>query len=291
MTIDTSGTTRPDTVVLIHGLYLNYQSWENWVTRYESRGLTVLAPGWPGMERSVEELRRDPTPIANMQVEDVLEHYERIIRALPSKPIIIGHSFGGTFMQVLVDRGLAAAAVGIAAGTVRGIRDLPLDTVRSNWLLLRNPLARKRAVMMTPEQFRFGFTNTWQDEAVARAAYERYAVPGARNVLFSVPFSHVRSATALKVDWGRPGRAPMLFIAGGKDRVVPASVNRSNYKKYVKENPGAITAIKEYPTRSHFTAAEEGWEAIADFALDWALKPVPGVLDVAPPPTAAPVGA
>jgi pimeloyl-ACP methyl ester carboxylesterase len=232
------------------------------------------------MDGTVEQMRSDPAAvarIASMQVEAVLDHYERIIRGLPSLPIIVGHSFGGTFMQVLVDRGLAAAGVGIAAGTVRGIRDLPLATIKSNWAMLRNPLARKKAIMMTPAQFNYGFTNSFKPDA-AKVAYEKYAVPGARNVLFSVPFSQIRSGTQLKVDWKRPGRAPILFIAGGQDRVVPASVNWTNYKKYVKENPSAVTAIREYPERPHFTAAEEGWEAIADFALDWALNPVAGVL-------------
>jgi pimeloyl-ACP methyl ester carboxylesterase len=266
-----------DTILFIHGLYLSYHSWEKWVSRYQGMGYKAIAPGWPGMEGSVEDMRRDPAAIANMSVDDALDHYERIIRGLDRPPIIISHSFGGTFMQVLMSRGLGAAGVGIAAGTVRGIRDLPFATIKSNWLLLRNPFARKKAVMMTPEQFRYGFTNTFTPEA-AKEAYERYAVPGARNILFSVPFSQIRSSTPLRVDWKKPDRAPILFIAGGQDHVVPASVNWSNYKKYVKENPTAITAIREYPTRSHFTGAEDGWEAVADFALNWATNPVPGVL-------------
>jgi pimeloyl-ACP methyl ester carboxylesterase len=277
----------PDTIVLIHGLYLNSLSWEGWVSRYESRGFRVLAPDWPGMEAGVEALRRDPTPIKDMRVEDVLAHFERIIRGLEVPPIIMGHSFGGTFLQVLLSRGLGAAGVGIAAGTVRGVRDLPLVTVRSNLRLLRNPLNRKAAIMPTAKEFRFAFTNTFKEDA-AQAAYERYAVPGSRNILFSVPWSQVRASTPLKVDWKKADRAPLLFIAGGQDHVVPASVNRTNYKKYVKANSGAITAIREYPTRSHFTAAEDGWEAIADFALDWALNPVAGVLgEKAPAPQPA----
>jgi hypothetical protein len=157
--------------------------------------------------------------------------------------------------------------------------------VKSNWLLLKNPSPQARPDD-DPEQFRYGFTNTWP-EAEAKAAYEKYAVPGARNVLFSVPYSQLRSSTPSR--WtGRSGPGANPFIAGGQDHVVPASVNWSNYKKYVKENPTAITAIREYPARSHFTAAEQGWEAVADFALDWALNPVGGVLTGDEPvPTAA----
>jgi pimeloyl-ACP methyl ester carboxylesterase len=268
---------KPDTVVLIHGLYLTHHSWEGWVERYRDLGFNVLAPGWPGMEGSVEQLRRDPTPIANMRAEDVLDHYARIIGDLPRPPIIIGHSFGGAFVQVLLSRGLGAAGVGISAASVRGIRKLPLVTIRSNLSILRNPFARKRAITLTPQQFHYGFTNTWP-EIAARAAYERYAVPGSRNVLFTGANAQLNPKTALQVEWAKPDRAPLLFVAAGSDHIVPASVNWANYKRYVKADPNTVTAIREFPGRSHFTAAEPGWEDVADFALDWALSPTAGVI-------------
>jgi len=269
---------KPDTVVLIHGLYLSHASWEGWISRYEGRGMKVLAPGWPGMEGSVEQLRSNPAPIAGMQVEAILDHYERTIRDLETPPIIIGHSFGGAFAQVLLSRGVGAAAVGIAPASVRGIRKVPFVTLRSNVALLRNPFARKKAIMLTEEQFNFGFTNTFPPEA-AKAAYDKYAVPGSRNVLFSGVNAQLNPKTALQVDWSKSDRAPYLFVAGGQDHIVPASVNRANYDKYVKSNPAAVTAYKEYPTRSHFTAVEPGWEEVADFALDWALDPVAGIIE------------
>jgi pimeloyl-ACP methyl ester carboxylesterase len=268
----------PDTVVLIHGLYLSHISWEGWVAHYEQRGMRVLAPGWPGMEGSVPDLRRDPKVIAEMRAEDVLDHYEQIVRDLPSPPIIIGHSFGGAFTQVLLSRGLGAVGVGIAPATVRGVLALPRTTLKSNLPLLKNPFARKRAIMLTREQFHYGFTNTFPPDS-AEAAYERYAVPGSRNVLFTGANAQLNPKTALQVDWGKADRAPFLFVAGGQDHVVPASANRKNYEKYVKSNPEAITAFREFPTRSHFTAVEPGWEEVADFALDWALAPRGGIIE------------
>jgi hypothetical protein len=35
----------------------------------------------------------------------------------------------------------------------------------------------------------------------------------------------------------------------------------------------AITGFKEFAGRSHFTIGQPGWEAVADFALEWALNP------------------
>ena len=66
----------------------------------------------------------------------------------------------------------------------------------------------------------------------------------------------------------RLDRAPLLFIAGGKDHLMPPSVIRSNAKKY--RNSEALTETYEFPERSHFTGVEPGWEQVADYALEWA---------------------
>ena len=101
----------PTTVVLIHGLWMTPRSWEKWIERFEARGYTAMAPSWPGLEGEVESLRRDPSPIARQDVSAILGHYEEIIRGLDRPPIIIGHSFGGAFAQLLAHRGLGAAVV------------------------------------------------------------------------------------------------------------------------------------------------------------------------------------
>ena len=99
----------PDTIVLIHGLWMTPRSWEGWAERYQSRGYKVLAPAWPGLEGEVEALNEDPSPIAALDIEQIVDAYEGIIRGLESPPIIAGHSLGGTVTQLLLDRGVGAA--------------------------------------------------------------------------------------------------------------------------------------------------------------------------------------
>jgi pimeloyl-ACP methyl ester carboxylesterase len=257
------------TIVLIHGLYLTPRSWEGWIDRYQSKGYTVLAPSWPGLEGEVEQLQQDASPIASLNVSKILDHFDKYIRGLDSSPIIMGHSFGGAFTQILASRGLGAAAVAIESGTVRGVLDLPLSTLKANLPLLRNPFVRHKAIMLNAEQFNYGFTNMFPPDQAA-TAYERYAIAGSRNVLFEGADCNLNPRTAMRVDYKRDDRAPLLFIAGGNDHVIPAKVNKHNFEKYSKSN--AITEYKEYPGRSHFTMAQDGWEEIADYALDWAVQ-------------------
>jgi pimeloyl-ACP methyl ester carboxylesterase len=263
------------TIVLIHGLYLTPRSWDGWIDRFQQEGYQVLAPAWPGLEGEVEQLRADSSPIASQNVAQILDHYQEIIRGLDSPPIIMGHSFGGAFTQLLLDRGLGAAAVVLESGTLHGVRDLPLSTLKSNLPLLRNPFLRHKAIALSPEQFNYGFTNTFPPGEAAKV-YERYAIPGSRNVLFTGAYSNLNPRTVMRLDFEKD-RAPLLFIAGGDDHVIPASVNKHNYEKYSKS--AAITEYKEYPGRAHFTMKQDGWEEIADYALDWATQHAAVYLD------------
>ena len=59
----------PDTIVLIHGLWVTPRSWEHWIEHYERRGFRVLAPAYPGLEVEVEALNADPAPIEELTVD------------------------------------------------------------------------------------------------------------------------------------------------------------------------------------------------------------------------------
>jgi pimeloyl-ACP methyl ester carboxylesterase len=257
----------PETIVLVHGLWLSPLSWEKWIDHYEGKGYNVLAPAWPGMEAEIDQLRADPSPYARLGVGEVADHYERIIRELEKPPIIIGHSFGGAITEILLDRGLGAAGVAISPAPIKGILTLPPSSFRVASVALRNPANRHKAVTLTPKEFHYGFTNTLSDEESERA-YERYAIPGPGRVLFQAAFSNFDIGSPLKVHPGNGRRAPLLLMANGKDHTVPATVTKSAFK--IQRKASSPTELKEYPERSHWTVALDGWEEVADYALAWA---------------------
>jgi len=261
--------TEVDTIVLIHGLWMTPLSWEHWVERYRARGFETLAPAWPGMEGGVDALRADPAAIEHLGIEDIVDHYDGVIRALERPPIIIGHSFGGAFTEILLDRGLGAAGVAIDAAAVKGITRLPFSTLRSAFPVLRNPANAHRAVALTLEEFHYAFTNTMTLEE-SRPIWERYAVPGPGRVIFQAALANLNPHAATKIDFAKADRAPLLLIAGGVDHVVPAEVDEQAARRFGRS--AAITAYREYPDRSHFTVGQPGWEEVADFALEWALE-------------------
>lgn len=256
---------KPNTIVLIHGLFMTALSWEKWVERYADRSYQVIAKSWPGMD-DIAALRRDPSGVADLGIAEIVDYYDSLIRQLDDAPIVIGHSFGGAFTEILLDRGLGAAGVAIDAAAVRGILKLPLSQLKAGFPILKSPANFHKAVELSPEQFHYAFTNTLS-EADSNAAYARYAVPGPGRVLFQGALANLNPHSPAAVDFKRD-RAPLLLIAGGADHLVPAVIDKSAADHYSRS--GAVTEYKLFPGRSHWTIAEPGWEEVADYALDWA---------------------
>jgi pimeloyl-ACP methyl ester carboxylesterase len=254
-------------IVLIHGLWLTPRSWEGWKERFEGRGREVLAPAWPRMQGEVDDLRRDPSALNGLGVSEIVDHYDKIVRALERPPVIIGHSFGGLVTELLLDRGLGAAGVALSPAPVKGVLRLPPSQLKAAFPVLGNPANRKRTVELTPKQFHYAFTNTMSD-ADAKAAYERYQVPGPGRPLFQAAFANFNPRAVNKVDYHKADRPPLLVVGNGADHTVPAAVSKEAAKRLGKS--GTVVDYKEYADRPHFTAGAPGWEDVADYSLEWA---------------------
>jgi len=265
----TNGTTTLPPIVLIHGLWLTPRSWEHSVARYESRGFQVMAPPYPGFEGEVEALRKDTSPIAKLTIDGVADHYENIIRSLDVAPIIMGHSFGGTVAQLLLDRGLGCSAVAIDSAPVRGVLSVPVSEVRSLWPALDNPAHRHQAISLTPDQFHYAFTNVLSQED-SRAAYDQYHVAAPGRIVWDGALANLQPHSEARVDFKREGRAPLLFIASSEDHLMPPAVNKGNYE--LQKQNASITAYVEFAGRCHYTCGQDGWEPVADLALSWAIR-------------------
>ena len=242
---------KPDTIVLIHGLWLTPRSWEHWKERYEDAGYKVLTPAWPGMEVEVEAINADPTPLEALDVDAIVDHYERH-HPRPRQPADHhGPLLRRRLAQILLDRGVGAVGVGIAPATVKGVRDLPLSTIRSSAPLLAHPF--KKYGGLDEKQFHYAFANTLSQEE-SDEIHERYAVPGPAEVLKEAAFANFMRHAAMSVNFENADRAPMLFIAFSEDHVVPPKPIQHMAEKYT----AVPVEYKEFPGRPHFPGAP-GW--------------------------------
>ncbi|MGN6607694.1 MAG: alpha/beta hydrolase [Jatrophihabitans sp.] len=253
-------------VVFIHGLWLHATSWTPWVELFREAGYDPIAPGWPNEPDTVEEARSQPDAVADLSIDDVTEHFAKIIASLPAEPIIIGHSFGGLFAEKLLGQGVGVAAVAIDPAQIKGVLPLPLAQLRSGLPALGNPANLHKAVSLTAKEFRYGFGNAVSEEE-SDALFERWTIPSPARPLFQAAAANFAVHSQAKVDTDNGTRGPLLLISGTADHTVPDVVTRSTLKQY--RDSTAVTELRQFEGRGHSLTIDSGWREVADAVLAW----------------------
>ncbi|MES2484486.1 MAG: alpha/beta hydrolase [Bacteroidota bacterium] len=254
-------TLKSKTILFITGAFVSNACWDDWKTFFKDKGYETLAPSWPQKDASANVLKfRHPDPdVAALRLTTLLQHYEEIVRALPEKPIIIGHSMGGLIAQLLLQKDLAAAAVAIHSVPPQGVFTFKLSFLIAGWGPLGFFTDSNKTFLMSFSQWQYAFTNGMPEE-LQEQSYFRFAIPESKRIVRDTITS------AAKVDFARH-HAPLFFIAGEKDHTIPSSLNHSNYKKYTHKD--SITDFREFPGRNHFVLGQPGWQEVATGITNW----------------------
>lgn len=251
------------TIVFIHGLFLNNNSWDEWKTFFGNAGYTCYAPAHPKHQGQPAELRANPPQgLEDVQFEDWISNLESFIDQLPEKPILIGHSFGGLTAQKLVESGRAEAAILISSAPPKGNITFKPSFFRAN-----NPVISpfKGKTVYNPKEdkykkwFHSSIANTLTKEE-SDVQFERFAVPESRET----PRASLRNIA--KIDTQKP-HVPMLFMGGLDDVIIPNVLIRKTIKKYTDEN--SIVDSKFYEGKDHFICGAPGWQEVATDCLEW----------------------
>jgi len=260
-------TTSVPTVVFIHGAFMSAESWDPWKQRFEARGYKTVAPAWPFLDHTVDELQHAPDPrFGRLGIGEIVDNYAAIIRELGQPPILVGHSFGGLFVQLLLDRGVGAAGVAIDPAPPKGV--LPgVNAVRASLPVILGWGSWEKVRWMPYKNFQWGWVHTLS-EPEQRAAYDQHVIPTSGRLFFQALLAQLTDVT--KVNYRNHLRAPLLMIAGELDRTVETRMVLANFRKYARST--AVTDYREFPGRTHWICRQPGWEEVADHALDWLAK-------------------
>jgi alpha-beta hydrolase superfamily lysophospholipase len=253
-------------VVFVHGMWIHATSWAPWIERFGAGGYQATAADWPGDPSTVEGARADPRSIADRGIEEIVEHHKRYIGGLDERPILVGHCIGGLIIQRLLAEDFAVAGVAIDPAPIKGVLRLPVSSLKVAAPVLRKRANRDLATTLTKDEFRYAFGNAIPAEE-SDELYARWAIPGPGRPLFESAFAAVTLHSPAWVDTKNCSRGPLLFMAGGRDHTVPATVVRAARRRYSRS--AAVTDILEFPDRGHSITLDQGWPEIADAALDW----------------------
>lgn len=248
------------TIVFITGSFVSNSCWDEWKTYFESKGYTTLAPTWPGKDGDAATLRaRHPDKVlAAVTLNDIIEHYTKIINALPEKPILIGHSFGGAISQILLNRDLAAACVAIHAAPPQGVLPYEFTFLKSTYQALGLFTSLDKPYMMSFKKFQYAFVNGMSLED-QKKAYDELAIPESKRA------TRGGLTSAAYVDFKKE-HAPLLMLAGTKDQIIPANLCKRVFKKYTDKNSITEFVLKE---RNHFVLGLPTWKEDAEYILNW----------------------
>lgn len=265
-------------LILVHGAWLSARSWENYEDYFTKRGFAVSAPEWPRKHGDVEEMRETAEESAGLGVQEIVDHYEALIRDLKEPPVLIGHSYGGLFVELLLDRGLGRAGVAMSPAPAKGILVLPFSTLKAGAPALAHPSKWHGVVTLTLEEFTYAFVNTLSEQDAA-AAYSRYAVPETGQIFFEAGFANFHLHPPTEIHFKNGDRAPLLIVGATEDHTVPASLSKAAYKRY--ERSAAKTDYLEFEGRPHLHMVAADWQEVAAAIDSW----LDGVLDAPAPAT------
>ena len=248
-------------VVFIAGTFIGNNCWDEWKLHFESKGYKCIAPAWPYKDASTEQLRNRSTddPIALNTLTSLTDHFSSIINALPEKPILIGHSLGGLIVQLLLQKELGVAGVAIHSFPPRDVNRFWLSFLKAIWEAMVLFSSNKKTYMISFKKWRYTIVNG-MDYEQAKELYYLYAIPESKKI--------IREALncVAKINFHKP-HPPLLFTSGSNDKLIPASLNYSNYKKYANDN--SVTEYIEFKAHTHLVFGVPAWRNEANAVLHW----------------------
>ncbi|MCY0918728.1 alpha/beta fold hydrolase [Streptomyces sp. H27-G5] len=253
-------------VVFIHGLWLHSTSWQGWAEAFLDAGFEPILPEWPGVPATVTEARRRPGDQAGVGLAEISEAHARIIRELPTAPVLVGHSVGGFIAQHLLGQGLGSAAVAVCPGQIKGVKAIAPAQAKSTFAFLRDPVNIKHAVSLNTEQFRYGFANAVSERESAEL-YDEWTIPSPARPLFQLALGNFVPHSAARVNTDNETRGPLLLLSGRLDHTVPDVLTRSTYKQY--RDSRATTEYQCFEDRGHSLTVDHGWPDLARTSLGW----------------------
>ncbi|HEU5168252.1 MAG TPA: alpha/beta hydrolase [Chitinophagaceae bacterium] len=248
-------------VVFITGTFIGNNCWDDWKTYFESQGYKCISPAWPHKDATPEELRNRPSndPIASNTLTDITNHFASIINSVPERPILIGHSLGGLIVQLLLQKGLGVAGVAIHSFPPKGVNRFWLSFLKAIWETMVLFSSSKHIYLMSFNKWRYTIANG-MDYEQQKELYYRYAIPESKKIIREA-FNCIA-----KVDYNKP-HPPLLITSGSNDKLIPASLNYSNYKKYANGN--SVTEYIEFKAHTHLVFGVPAWKEEAGAALNW----------------------
>lgn len=244
-------------VVFVHGAFGGGWAFDAFREPFEAAGFETHAPNLPHHERGA-----DLEQLAQSGLKDYAHAIANYVRELRAPPVLVGHSLGGLVSQLAAMHAGVAGLVLLAPSAPWGVPPTTLDEHSHQFGLTLLGDYWRRPV---PPDYRVARTTTLdrltRDDA--RRAFARFVPESGRAIREAVQWwaDHSMSSQApvYRID------APVLGLAGGRDRVNPSSTVR----RVIARFPHSQAHFHEFPQMSHWLVGEPETADVANLVLQW----------------------
>lgn len=244
-------------IVFVHGAFNGGWTFDEFRKPFEQAGFETHTPNLPHHERGADLER-----LALMGVRDYADAIAAYARDLGAPVVLVGHSLGGLVTQLAAMRANVCALVLVGPSAPWGVTATTLDEHANAFGISllgdywRRPIAPDYNIARRTTLDRL-------TRAAARKAFARFVPESGRAVMETIHWwadhSMASAAPPYRIS------APVLAIAGGADRVNPATTVR----RIVNRFPAGQAELREFPEMSHWLIAEPEWPEVANAALEF----------------------
>lgn len=240
----------PVPLLFVHGAWHAAWCWdEHFLDFFAGRGYRALAVSLRGHGGSPADKK-----LKDLTFDDFVADITAAADALPTRPVIVGHSMGGVLVQRYLETREAPAGVLMASMPPQGSLRSGLRWIRSHpWHFAKLTVTGKSLpYVSTPELARERFFSPGTPEDVVRRYAGRLQEESARMGLDGL----VKRPHPARV------RAPMLILGGTEDGAVTRDEVRATAVAYGTE-------AQFFPGMGHNLMLDTGWENVADRIDVW----------------------
>lgn len=248
-----------ETIVMIHGMWVGGWCWENFKSFFEERGYRCRTPT---LRLHDVNPKASPDPrLGTTGLLDYVEDIENEFSKLDTQPIVMGHSMGGLLAQILGSRVQPKALVLLAPAPPSGIIAMKPSMIRSFWSGITTWGFWRKPIRQTFDEAAYSTLNL-VPVAERKEIFSRFVYESGRAV-WEIGFWFLDRKNAARGDEAKVS-CPALIVAGGQDRITPASVARKVADKY-----RGVSTYKEFSNHAHWLVGEPGWQEIAEYVHGW----------------------
>jgi pimeloyl-ACP methyl ester carboxylesterase len=244
-------------VVFVHGAFCGGWAFEAFREPFENAGFETHAPNLPHHERGA-----DLEQLALTGLKEYGQGVAHYLRALRAPPVLVGHSLGGLVVQLAAMHAPVAGLVLLAPSAPWGVPPTTLDEHGNHLGLSLLGDYWRRPV---PPDYRVARATTLDrlSREAARRAFARFVPESGRAIREAMQWwldhSMAAQAPVYRI------AAPVLALAGGRDRVNPSST----IQRVVARFPSGQAHFHEFPEMSHWLVGEPEAPDVAKLVLQW----------------------